>query len=107
MESKNELNDLVNRPKHYCNSNRKECIVEMRDMFGVIPVIFFCVLNHHKYLYRRSFKGTYELDTQKANWYKQKAFSLLNDSFLARLFFSMFYPQVLTELYEDIEDHMC
>lgn len=68
----------INHPSHYNQGERKECIVEMQELFGVRFVIDFCVGNCYKYLYRRGQKtgNTYDKDTDKAIWYYNKALEL-------------------------------
>ena len=62
-------NNKVNHPNHYNVQGRKECIIELEEMFGTEAVIVFCVLNKYKYLYRHELKGGKE-DLQKAEWYE-------------------------------------
>lgn len=72
------MTENISHPSHYNQGNRKECIVEMQELFGVRFVIDFCVGNCYKYLYRRGQKGgnTYEQDTDKAIWYYNRATEL-------------------------------
>ena len=62
------MKDNVNHPSHYNIPGRKECIVEMLDIFGVDKVKIFCELNAYKYRYRYTQKGGDE-DLRKAIWY--------------------------------------
>lgn len=61
----------VNHPKHYNIAGRKECIIEMLEIFGVEKVIAFCELNAYKYRYRYQLKNGAE-DLAKAEWYENK-----------------------------------
>lgn len=74
------MNDLVNHPNHYNIAGRKECIEEMRDIFGDEQVKIFCKLNAHKYRYRAGAKegNTIEQDLKKAKWYDDYAKKLSN-----------------------------
>lgn len=60
--------DNVNHPSHYNIEERKECIEEMLELFGVDAVKIFCELNAYKYRYRHELKGGEE-DLKKADWY--------------------------------------
>ena len=61
----------INHPSHYNLPNRKECIVEMEEQFGLECTITFCLMNAYKYLYRAGNKAdnTTEQDISKATWY--------------------------------------
>ena len=59
----------VDHPKHYNASGKKECIVEMQEMYGKEATTYFCLLNAYKYLYRKDMKGNKEEDIDKAKWY--------------------------------------
>jgi len=63
--------EAVNHPAHYNKPGRKECIVEMLEIFGIEKVLAFCELNAYKYIYRSDLKGGQE-DQDKALWYVQK-----------------------------------
>ena len=72
----------VEHPSHYNQGERKECIVEMQELFGVRFVIDFCIGNCYKYLYRRGQKegNTYDRDTDKAVWYYNYALNLADEN---------------------------
>jgi coenzyme F420-reducing hydrogenase beta subunit len=63
------MSEKVNHPDHYNISGRKECIVEMEEIFGADAVKTFCKLNAYKYKYRHELKGGQE-DLDKAKWYE-------------------------------------
>ena len=63
--------EAVNHPAHYNAPNRKECIVEMIEKYGLDAVLNFCELNAYKYEYRHSMKNGQE-DLDKASWYRKK-----------------------------------
>lgn len=67
------MSEQVNHPSYYTQANRKECIVEMEELFGVSNVAVFCYLNAFKYLYRMGNKdgNSAEQDLDKANWYME------------------------------------
>ena len=61
----------VNHPTHYNLPGRKECIVEMEELFGLEATATFCLMNAYKYLYRAGNKvhNSKEQDVDKAMWY--------------------------------------
>ena len=61
------MSDSVNHPPHY-NSSKRECIEEMRLMFGDNAVKNFCRCNIFKYRQRSNLKNGEE-DLKKAEWY--------------------------------------
>ena len=63
--------EAVNHPSHYSQPNRRECIEEMRLMFGDEAVKIWCVLTAYKYRYRAGNKegNSAEQDNKKAEWY--------------------------------------
>lgn len=70
---------MVNHPSHYNAEGRKECIVEMEELFGKEAVITFCKLNAYKYKYRASLKGNAVEDIKKARWYEDYAKKLAGE----------------------------
>lgn len=74
------MSDNVNHPNHYNIKGRKECIVEMEEIFGVDAVKTFCKLNAYKYRYRHELKGGEE-DLKKAKWYEDYALQLESDKY--------------------------
>ena len=71
--------DNVNHPAHYNREGRKECIVEMQELFGVEAVKNFCLLNAYKYLYRNGLKSGAKTDLAKSKWYFNKYAELGGD----------------------------
>ena len=69
--------EMINHPEHYNVPGRKECIVEMEELFSPQIVWGFCACNEYKYAYRAGHKGDIEQDAKKAVWYQQKAKELL------------------------------
>ena len=69
-------NKNVDHPKHYNINGRKECIIEMEELFGIDAVITFCKLNAYKYKYRHELKNGQE-DLEKAKWYEEYAEKLM------------------------------
>ena len=63
------MSDNVNHPAHYNREGRKECIVEMQELFGIEAVKNFCLLNAYKYLYRNGLKSGAKTDLAKSKWY--------------------------------------
>ena len=64
--------DKVNHPEHY-NAHKMECIEEMKVLFGETAVYHFCICNAWKYKNRAPYKGNFEEDMKKADWYLTKA----------------------------------
>lgn len=65
----------IDHPSHYNLPGRKECIEEMREIFGDDAVGVFCILNAYKYVYRAGCKegSSEDQDKQKALWYTRYA----------------------------------
>lgn len=63
--------EAVNHPSHYSQSGRRECIEEMRLMFGDAAVKQWCVMTAYKYAYRAGNKegNSAEQDCAKREWY--------------------------------------
>ena len=68
----NNVVDNVNHPKHYEGSTSLECIQVMELIFGLNAVLFFCLCNSFKYLWRFKNKNGRE-DINKAKWYLEYA----------------------------------
>lgn len=64
--------DPINHPSHY-TQNKFESIDEMMIVFGPEVVYHFCICNAWKYKNRAPFKGNFEEDMKKADWYLTKA----------------------------------
>lgn len=70
----NKINsDMVNHPSHYNLPDRKECIDEMIDIYGLKDVAKWCEITAYKYKYRAGHKGSAIEDMSKAAWYIDKA----------------------------------
>ena len=52
FESNKINSDMVNHPSHYNLPNRKECIDEMIDIYGLKDVAKWCEITAYKYKYR-------------------------------------------------------
>lgn len=70
----------VDHPKHYVKEGHKECISEMVEKYGTVPVYWFCMLNAYKYEYRAGLKGDAETDLKKAKWYRNYACKLMDEA---------------------------
>lgn len=68
----NQNHDPVNHPSHY-TQNKFETIDEMMIAFGPEAVYHFCICNAWKYKNRAPYKGNFEEDMKKADWYLTKA----------------------------------
>ena len=68
----NPSHDPVNHPSHY-TQNKFESIDEMMIDFGPEAVYHFCICNAWKYKNRAPYKGNFEEDMKKADWYLTKA----------------------------------
>lgn len=73
------MSEQVNHPSHYAKSGRKECIVEMEEMYGAGATATFCLMNAYKYLYRAGNKEDNPVmqDKNKAQWYFDYANKLI------------------------------
>ena len=76
FESSKINSDMVNHPSHYNLPNRKECIDEMIDIYGLKDVAKWCEITAYKYKYRAGHKDSFTQDMQKASWYMVKACEL-------------------------------
>lgn len=76
FESSKINSDMVNHPSHYNLPNRKECIDEMIDIYGLKDVAKWCEITAYKYKYRAGHKDSLTQDVQKAIWYTIKAHEL-------------------------------
>ena len=73
FESNKINSEMVNHPSHYNLPNRKECIDEMIDIYGLKDVAKWCEITAYKYKYRAGHKGSVVEDMSKASWYIDKA----------------------------------
>ena len=73
FESSKINSEMVNHPSHYNLPNRKECIDEMIDIYGLKDVAKWCEITAYKYKYRAGHKDSFTQDMQKATWYTIKA----------------------------------
>ena len=76
FESNKINSDMVNHPSHYNLPNRKECIDEMIDIYGLKDVAKWCEITAYKYKYRAGHKGSAVEDMSKAARYMTKACEL-------------------------------
>lgn len=65
--------EMVNHPSHYCRPDRKECIDEMIDLYGVEATEQWCRMTAYKYHYRMGLKDDIAQEVGKAEWYERKA----------------------------------
>lgn len=73
FESSKINSDMVNHPSHYDLPDRKGCIDEMIDIYGLKDVAKWCEITAYKYKYRAGHKGSVVEDMSKATWYMIKA----------------------------------
>lgn len=73
FESNKINSEMVNHPSHYNLPDRKECIDEMIDIYGLKDVAKWCEITAYKYKYRAGHKDSFTQDIQKASWYMVKA----------------------------------
>lgn len=73
FESSKINSETVNHPSHYNLPDRKECIDEMIDIYGLKDVAKWCEITAYKYKYRAGHKDSFAQDIQKASWYMVKA----------------------------------
>ncbi len=74
----NKTESAVDHPTHYKQEGRRECIEEMRIMFGDDAVYKWAIMTAYKYRYRAGNKAdnSAEQDHAKAEWYLSYAESL-------------------------------
>ena len=73
FESNKINSEMINQPSHYNLPDRKECIDEMIDIYGLKDVAKWCEITAYKYKYRAGHKGSVVEDMSKAAWYIIKA----------------------------------
>lgn len=73
--------DMVNEPPHY-RQHAMECFDEMVEVFGVEAAKSYCKCAAWKYRYRAPYKGKFEEDNAKADWYLKKLSELSTDNCL-------------------------
>ena len=66
-------------PDYYKNQTSLECIEAMEIIFGRDAVIDFCRCNAWKYIWRWKNKNG-NVDLEKANWYLERAYKMLDGS---------------------------
>ena len=68
---KSDNTEQINHPSHYSQNGRRECIEEMRVVFGDEAVREWCILTAYKYMYRAGNKSgnSEEQDKAKMAWY--------------------------------------
>lgn len=73
--------EQVNHPSHYQQEGRRECIEEMRVVFGDEAVRQWCIITAYKYRYRSGNKSgnSAEQDDAKAEWYLDYAEKLKSE----------------------------
>lgn len=76
FESSKINSEMVNHPSHYNLPDRKECIDEMIDIYGLKDVAKWCEITAYKYKYRAGHKNSFVEDFSKAIWYTDKACEL-------------------------------
>lgn len=67
--------DMVNNPPHYAEGTSLECIDAMIIALGIKVVMYFCLGNAFKYLWRHKLKGGMQ-DLDKTEWYLNKYLEL-------------------------------
>lgn len=106
FESNKINSEMVNHPSHYNLPDRKECIDEMIDIYGLKDVAKWCEITAYKYKYRAGHKDSFTQDMQKASWYTIKArelnskrrweiFSKIADKYLPMFIKGIFTWQML------------
>ena len=77
-------------PDHYKKECSLECIESMEIVFGEGTVLYFCICNAWKYIWRWKNKNGKE-DLEKAKWYTDRAFkysdhmSINDENILSRI----------------------
>lgn len=76
FESNKINSDMVNHPSHYNLPDRKECIDEMIDIYGLKDVAKWCEITACKCKYRARHASSFTnfvQDMHEATWYMDKA----------------------------------
>ena len=73
--------DMVNQPPHY-KQHAMECFDEMVQVFGVLATMAYCKCAAWKYRYRAPYKGKFEEDNAKADWYLKKLSELDDEKYI-------------------------
>lgn len=76
FESDKINSDMVNHPSHYNLPDRKECIDEMIDIYGLKDVAKWCEITAYKHKYRAGHASIFTNFVQnmhEATWYMDKA----------------------------------
>lgn len=73
LEKMSETKEMVDHPSHYNVAGRKECIVEMEELFGIDTCVVFAIMNAYKYEYRCGYKDAEEQEKKKIRWYQEYA----------------------------------
>lgn len=73
------MSDNVIHPAHYNMPGRKECIEEMKEVFGWEKTEAFCELNSYKYQYRHEQKNGQEDLEKSKNYEKMRSEMIMND----------------------------
>lgn len=79
FESNKINSEMVNHPSHYNLPDRKECIDEMIDIYGLKDVAKWCEITAYKCKYRARHAGSFTnfvQDMHEAIWYMDKACEL-------------------------------
>lgn len=101
FESSKINSEMVNHPSHYNLPDRKECIDEMIDIYGLKAVAKWCEITAYKYKYRAGHKDSAVEDMSKAVWYIIKACELKSKrrwEFFGKLV-NKFMPMFLKGIY--------
>lgn len=69
---KKQEQNLISHPRHYNREGAIECIDEMELIYGSEAVMWFCLLNAHKYRYRAGLKNDGYQDIEKSDWYMKR-----------------------------------
>lgn len=72
----NVKEDMVNHPPHYEGKTSLECIEVAELVLGYEGLFYFCIGNAFTYLWRYKHKNGQE-DIDKAGWYVNKAYSIM------------------------------
>ena len=79
FESSKINSDMVNHPSHYNLPDRKECIDEMIDIYGLKDMAKWCEITAYKYKYRAGHASSFTnfvQDMHEATLYMNKACEL-------------------------------
>lgn len=89
--------EMVNHPAYYNHKGRKECIVEMEEIFGTELTAIWALITAYKYRYRCGAKDAVEQEKAKIKWYEDYFKTHVNISMNAALEVGANYAEIFAD----------